>query len=124
MSTTIIDQDAQEAMSLVRQQGLEILGQVNSLTAVVKELEVSQQSLHAKQTTMQGQMAAQASANLKMVQSLQSLRDDFLKFRTSQEEAFAVEQAKYKESMDKLSAFFSEETGVKGPLGVMDTDDE
>ena len=121
-STTIMDVAAQETLALVRQQGLDIIGQVTSLRDMVKELSTGQQSLQSKQSELQEQLAAQASANVKMMQSMLSLKSEFLSFQTTQEQKFAEEQAKYKESMDKLNELFSEDVGVKGPLGAMDTD--
>lgn len=121
-STTIIDVAAHETLALVRQQGLDIIGQVTSLRDMVVELSTGQQSLQSKQSELQEQLAAQASANVKMMQSMLSLKSEFLSFQTTQEQKFAEEQAKYKESMDKLNELFSEDVGVKGPLGAMDTD--
>ena len=122
-STTIMDVATQETLTLVRQQGLDILSQVTSLRDVVKELSAGQQNLQSKQSELQEQLAAQASANVKMMQSMLSLKSDFLSFQTTQDKKFAEEQAKYKESMDKLNELFSEEPGVKGLLRAMDTDD-
>jgi hypothetical protein len=89
---------------------------------VVKELSAGQQNLQSKQSELQEQLAAQASANVKMMQSMLSLKSEFLSFQTAQDKKFAEEQAKYKQSMDQLNELFSEEPGVKGLLRAMDTD--
>ena len=105
-STTIMDVATQETLALARQQGLDILGQVTSLREMVTELSAGQQTLQStgKQSDLQEQLAAQASANVKLAQSMRSLRSDFLTFQTAQDRKFADELAKYKESMDKLPA--------------------
>lgn len=122
MATTIMDTETRETLALVRQQGHDILGQVTSLRGVVAELSTGQQSLQSKQTDLQAQMANQAATNVKMMQSLISMKEDLILFKSAQEQKFAEEQAKYKDSMDQLNELLSEDKGVKGPPGAMDTD--
>ena len=122
MATTIMDTETRETLALVRQQGHDILGQVTSLRGVVAELSTGQQSLQSKQTDLQAQMANQAATNVKMMQSLISMKEGLILFKSAQEQKFAEEQAKYKDSMDQLNELLSEDKGVKGPPGAMDTD--
>ena len=57
---------------------------------------------------------------MKVMRALKTMKEDHLSLRAAQEKAFAGEQAKYRDSMDKLNELFaSEDTGVKGPLGEM-----
>lgn len=122
MSTTVIDGEMQEALSIVRQQGQEILGQVSSLKDVVTELSSGQQALYTRQSELQGQLATQAATSLKLLKAMSNIKEDFKTFKEEQEKAFATEQAKYKESMDKLNELLDiEDTSVKGSLGVMET---
>jgi chromosome segregation ATPase len=122
MSTTVIDGEMQEALSIVRQQGQEILGQVSSLKDVVTELSSGQQELYKRQSELQGQLTTQASTSLKLLTALKNMKEDFKTFKEEQEKAFAQEQAKYKESMDKLNELLDiEDPSVKGSLGVMET---
>jgi chromosome segregation ATPase len=122
MSTTVIDGEMQEALSIVRQQGQEILGQVSSLKDVVTELSSGQQALYRRQSELQGQLTTQASTSLKLLTALKNMKEDFKTFKEEQEKAFAQEQAKYKESMDKLNELLDiEDPSVKGSLGVMET---
>ena len=122
MPTTVIDGETQEALSIVRQQGQEILGQVSSLKDVVTELSSGQQELYKRQSELQGQLTTQASTSLKLLTALKNMKEDFKTFKEEQEKAFAQEQAKYKESMDKLNELLDiEDPSVKGSLGVMET---
>jgi hypothetical protein len=122
MSTTVIDGETQEALSIVRQQGQEILGQVSSLKDVVTELSSGQQALYTRQSELQGQLATQAATSLKLLKAMSNIKEDFKTFKEEQEKAFATEQAKYKESMDKLNELLDiEDTSVKGSLGDMET---
>jgi chromosome segregation ATPase len=122
MSTTVIDGETQEALSIVRQQGQEILGQVSSLKEVVSELSSGQQALYTRQSELQGQLATQAATSLKLLRAMSNIKEDFKTFKVEQEKAFATEQAKYKESMDKLNELLDiEDASVKGSLGVMET---
>ena len=121
MSTAVFDGGTQEVLSLVRQQGTEILGQVSSLKDVVTELSTGQQSLFSKQSELQGQLAAQAATSLKMMTAWSTMKEEFKTFRTEQEKTFATEKAKYQETMDKLNELLAiEDTGVKGPLDGME----
>ncbi len=122
MSTTVIDGDAQDVLSMVRQQGQEILGQVSSLQDLATELSSGQQSLYKGQSELQGQLTTQAATSLKLLTALKNMKEDFKTFKEEQEKAVAKEQAKYKESMDKLNELLDiEDTSVKGSLGVMET---
>jgi peptidoglycan hydrolase CwlO-like protein len=109
-------------LALVRQQGLDILGQVTSLRDMVTELSTGQQTLQSQQSDLQSQLATQAAANVQLVQSMRSLKSDFLTFQAAQDKKFEEERAKYQASMAQLNSLFSEESGVKDPLGKMVTD--
>ena len=121
-STTILDPATQEMLALVRQQGLDILGQVTSLRDMVTELSTGQQTLQSQQSDLQSQLATQAAANVQLVQSMRSLKSDFLTFQAVQDKKLEEERAKYQASMEQLNSLFSEESGVKDPLGKMVTD--
>ncbi len=122
MSTTVIDGVTQEALSIVRQQGQEILGQVSSLKDVVTELSSGQQALYTRQSELQGQLATQAATSLKLLKAMSNIKEDFKTFKVEQEKSFAAEQAKYKETMDRLNELLAiEDSGVKGPLDDMDS---
>ena len=122
MSTTVIDGETQGALAMVRQQGQELLGQVSSLKDVVFELSEGQESLYKRQSELQGQLTTQAATSLKLMTSLTKMKEDFKTLKVEQEQKFAAEQAKYKESMDKLDELLAiEDPDVKGPLGGMDT---
>jgi chromosome segregation ATPase len=122
MSTTVIDGETQEALSIVRQQGQEILGQVSSLKDVVTELSSGQQALYTRQSELQGQLATQAATSLKLLKAMSNIKEDFKTFKVEQEKSFAAEQAKYKETMDRLNELLSiEDSEVKGPLDGMES---
>jgi chromosome segregation ATPase len=121
MSTTVIDCETQEALSIVRQQGQEILGQVSSLKDVVTELSSGQRALYTRQSELQGQLATQAATSLKLLTAMSNIKEDFKTFKVEQEKSFAAEQAKYKETMDRLNELLSiEDSDVKGPLDGME----
>jgi chromosome segregation ATPase len=122
MSTTVIDGATQEALSIVRQQGQEILGQVSSLKEVVTELSSGQRALYTRQSELQGQLATQAATSLKLLTAMSNIKEDFKTFKVEQEKSFAAEQAKYKETMDRLNELLSiEDSEVKGPLDGMES---
>jgi chromosome segregation ATPase len=122
MSTTVIDGGTQEALSIVRQQGQEILGQVSSLKDVVTELSSGQQALYTRQSELQGQLATQAATSLKLLKAMSNIKEDFKTFKVEQEKSFAAEQAKYKETMDRLNELLAiEDSDVKGPLDGMES---
>jgi chromosome segregation ATPase len=122
MSTTVIDGGTQEALSIVRQQGQEILGQVSSLKDVVTELSSGQQALYTRQSELQGQLATQAATSLKLLKAMSNIKEDFKTFKAEQEKSFAAEQAKYKETMDRLDALLAiEDSDVKDPLDGMES---
>ena len=122
MSTTVIDGVTQEALSIVRQQGQEILGQVSSLKDVVTELSSGQQALYTRQSELQGQLATQAATSLKLLTAMSNIKEDFKTFKVEQEKSFAAEQAKYKETMDRLNELLAiEDSDVKGPLDGMES---
>lgn len=122
MSTTVIDCETQEALSIVRQQGQEILGQVSSLKDVVTELSSGQQALYTRQSELQGQLATQAATSLKLLKAMSNIKEDFKTFKAEQEKSFAAEQAKYKETMDRLDALLAiEDSDVKDPLDGMES---
>jgi chromosome segregation ATPase len=122
MSTTVIDGATQEALSIVRQQGQEILGQVSSLKDVVTELSSGQRALYTRQSELQGQLATQAATSLKLLTAMSNIKEDFKTFKVEQEKSFAAEQAKYKETMDRLNELLSiEDSEVKGPLDGMES---
>ena len=121
MSTTVIDGGTQEALSMVQRQGQEILGQVSSLKDVVTELSSGQQALYTRQSELQGQLTTQATTSLKLLSAMKNMKEDFKTFKVEQEKAFAAEQAKYKEAMDKVNELLAiEDWDVKGPLGGME----
>ena len=121
MSTTVIDGGTQEALSIVRQQGQEILGQVSSLKDVVTELSSGQQALYTRQSELQGQLTTQATTSLKLLSAMKIMKEDFKTFKVEQEKSFDAERAKYKEAMDKLNELLAtEDWDVKGPLGGME----
>jgi hypothetical protein len=121
MSTTVIDGETQEALSMVQRQGQEILGQVSSLKDVVIELSSGQQELYTRQSELQGQLTTQATTSLKLLSAMKNMKEDFRTFKVEQEKAFAAEQAKYKEAMDKVTELLAiEDWDVKGPLGGME----
>jgi hypothetical protein len=124
MSTTVIDGEMQEALSIVRQQGQEILGQVqvSSLKDVVTELSSGQQALYTRQSELQSQLATQAATSLKLLKAMSNIKEDFKTFKVEQEKSFAAEQAKYKETMDRLNELLAiEDSDVKGPLDDMES---
>jgi chromosome segregation ATPase len=122
MSTTVIDGETQEALSIVRQQGQEILGQVSSLKDVVTELSSGQQALYTRQSELQGQLATQAATSLKLLKAMSNIKEDFKTFKVEQEKSFAAEQAKYKETMDRLNELLAiEDSDVKDPLDGMES---
>ena len=122
MSTTVIDGVTQEALSIVRQQGQEILGQVSSLKDVVTELSSGQQALYTRQSELQGQLATQAATSLKLLKAMSNIKEDFKTFKVEQEKSFAAEQAKYKVTMDRLNELLAiEDSDVKGPLDGMES---
>jgi len=122
MSTTVIDGGTQEALSIVRRQGQEILGQVSSLKDVVTELSSGQQALYSRQSELQGQLATQAATSLKLLKAMSNIKEDFKTFKVEQEKSFAAEQAKYKETMDRLNELLAiEDSDVKGPLDGMES---
>jgi len=122
MSTTVIDGGTQEALSIVRQQGQEILGQVSSLKDVVTELSSGQQALYTRQSELQSQLATQAATSLKLLKAMSNIKEDFKTFKVEQEKSFAAEQAKYKETMDRLNELLAiEDSDVKGPLDGMES---
>jgi chromosome segregation ATPase len=122
MSTTVIDSGTQEALSIVRQQGQEILGQVSSLKDVVTELSSGQQALYSRQSELQGQLATQAATSLKLLKAMSNIKEDFKTFKVEQEKSFAAEQAKYKVTMDRLNELLAiEDSDVKGPLDGMES---
>jgi chromosome segregation ATPase len=122
MSTTVIDGETQEALSIVRRQGQEILGQVSSLKDVVTELSSGQQALYTRQSELQGQLATQAATSLKLLKAMSNIKEDFKTFKVEQEKSFATEQAKYRETMDRLNALLAiEDSDVKGPLDDMES---
>jgi hypothetical protein len=52
---------------------------------------------------------------------MKNMKEDFKTFKVEQEKAFAAEQAKYKEAMDKVNELLAiEDWDVKGPLGGME----
>jgi chromosome segregation ATPase len=121
MSTTVIDGETQEALSMVQRQGQEILGQVSSLKDVVNELSSGQQALYTRQSELQGQLTTQATTSLKLLSAMKNMKEDFKTFKVEQEKAFAAEQAKYKKAMDKVNELLAiEDWDVKGPLGGME----
>jgi chromosome segregation ATPase len=122
MSTTVIDSGTQEALSIVRQQGQEILGQVSSLKDVVTELSSGQQALYSRQSELQSQLATQAATSLKLLKAMSNIKEDFKTFKVEQEKSFAAEQAKYKVTMDRLNELLAiEDSDVKGPLDGMES---
>jgi hypothetical protein len=53
---------------------------------------------------------------------MSNIKEDFKTFKVEQEKSFATEQAKYRETMDRLNALLAiEDPSVKGSLGVMET---
>jgi hypothetical protein len=123
MSTTVIDGGTLEALSIMRQQGQEILGQVSSLKDVVTELSSGQQALYTRQSELQGQLATQAATSLKLLKAMSNIKEDFKTFKVEQEKSFAAEQAKYKETMDRLNELLAiEDSDVKGPLDDMESE--
>jgi hypothetical protein len=49
------------------------------------------------------------------------MKEDFKTFKVEQEKSFAAEQAKYKETMDRVNELLAiEDLDVKGPLGGME----